>query len=123
MKIKRIEALQELISKQKRTNYSSSAGFNMNWIFHSCGTPSCIAGFASTMKGFSKRKGVRYDVEVAKFLNIPEDTACRLCYPKFKHSVTWDKITPRMAVKALENVKNGCDAKSVWSHVRERSEP
>lgn len=51
MNIDRINALADLIEKQPHSKKSDPSGFNMEYWQHTCGTPSCIAGWAVHMSG------------------------------------------------------------------------
>jgi hypothetical protein len=85
MRKDRILALADLIEKQPHTSRDGAPGFCMEAYVHSCGTPSCIAGWASWLS-FRKPKtlsGGETDLfdRAKSYLRLDSATAYRLFLP------------------------------------------
>lgn len=110
-------------------------GFNMGYVAHSCGTPSCIAGFGYVMRledllgenidektvdiytdRFREMLGDYTTYEaVISWLDIPFDDGKKMFEPR--EILSWVQITPDEAATMLENyVATG---QVDWSHTAE----
>ena len=123
--------LADIIAAQPYNNNSNDKqGFGMAQVFHTCGTPSCIAGFAvacamvdhkfvnvrldlidhyDTEKAFYKMRedeDIDWDNYAADWLGIPRTNenktlASELFMPR---DVIWSLITPLVAATCLRNL-------------------
>jgi hypothetical protein len=81
-----------------------SKGFDMNYALHSCGSPSCIAGWANSMLTEEAQKQVHYWQEAIEFLiGCSEDQASRLYTGSFQRKASHlSKVMPSEAADAIE---------------------
>ena len=66
MNSERILELADIIEAQPDVPSGAPAGFNMKWVHHSCGTPSCIAGWAETLEWSTGNLGQDLGVTLAR---------------------------------------------------------
>lgn len=79
-------------------------GFNMNYVQHSCGSPSCIAGWANSMLTEEAQKQACYWQDAIKFLiGCSDAQASRLYNGDFpRKALRLPKVTPSEAADAIE---------------------
>jgi len=96
--------LADVIEKQEHVLETDYSGFNMAKYWHPCGTPSCIAGFASNEAGFTKRNALTFS-RARKWLGIGDAIAERLFAPSERQlGFPMLNITPAMAAWTLRNL-------------------
>ncbi len=105
MNVERIIALADLIEKQPHTSRDDASGFNMvNW-HHTCGTPSCIAGWAVAMlRGDTlgtKKIPLGAGNDAADYLGLTNRQSTDLFYPQLDD---WEGITPEDAAHTLRKL-------------------
>jgi len=93
MNIKNMLKLADLVERQEYSETLLSIGFNMSSCWHPCGTPSCIAGFASAQSGGTKSDGSTFS-RAMKWLDINQDVARALFIPK-GNSLSWQTSRPQ----------------------------
>lgn len=108
MNKERILALADLIEKQPHVDYSANFGFNMEDYRHDCGTPSCIAGWATALahglnEGNTPIEGSAHCTAVA-FLSINSQDGMELFQPRGIHPDEWGNITPAHAAFTLRHL-------------------
>lgn len=106
--------IKKLITRLKKTTPTPSdetgtvkLGFNMEDFTHECGTPACIAGWATSMSRnqneFANRGAINFSSEAAAWMGLDFDwCTSHLFYPHAWEN--WEAIEPKHAVKALENI-------------------
>lgn len=118
----RLNQLADMIEKQPHCiNHQDKDGFGMNYYFHACGTPSCIAGFAVAM--FAPEIADTDDLPPSKTVRIASDLllinrndAQRLFtlnndmddlngnrHYEFAAKIDWTYITPTVAAQCIRN--------------------
>jgi len=102
MNTENILKLADIVERQEYSETLLSIGFNMSSYWHPCGTPSCIAGFASAQSGGTKSDGSTFS-RAMKWLDINQDVARALFIPKGQFPVLAN-ITPAMAAWTLRNL-------------------
>lgn len=109
MNVERINALADLIEKQPNSGHKDSDGFNMRYWTHSCGTPSCIAGWAVFLSEVPVETfGVKR--KAAEFLGIEGEKTDRLFLPS---DVDLDDVTSSHAAAVLRHLAKTGDVD--WS--------
>lgn len=118
MNKERILALADLIEKQPHTGEADLSGFNMEWLTHDCGTPSCIAGWAAWENdGRPSKMDVDWGfyavenraatwmgfAEITEGLSESEDQTFLLFYPQNPYD-DYHSITPSHAAAVLRNL-------------------
>jgi hypothetical protein len=116
MNIDKIKALQAVIAVQPHVKPEDSSGFNMDFMRHPCGTPSCMAGWDAFI---NSRPSCGTEL-FAESLGISHETAGELAFA-WEYDGNMSDITPAQAVQALQNVIDGCDVKGVWAHLKGQS--
>lgn len=123
----RILALADLIEKQPHTVSLHGSGFCMNYVLHSCGTPSCIAGWAAwEEEGRPKAvstpdTGWSLECKAQKYLGLAtsveaelSDIAYSLFYPEGDRVDLYDNITPAQAAACLRHLAETGEVD--WDH-------
>lgn len=127
MNKERILALADLIEVQPHTTFEAEIGFSMDNWSHSCGTPSCIAGWACAMeKPIDARPISERSLWHARdYLGLSAEQADALFEPDLRDdeqredndhlAVTdlWDAITPSQAADTLRRLAETGEV--VWS--------
>jgi hypothetical protein len=81
---------------------------NKSCFAYGCGTVSCIGGTMALIMGMSPSTARSY-------VSNSSETLRDLFYPQDLHSTKWHRITPRQAVKAIDNwLRTG---KPMWKNV------
>ena len=105
--------IKKLITQLKKTKPVEDSGqpikmgFNMSDFIYDCGTPACIAGWATSMseevRNFTATGPRDFSWSAAKWMDLDHDwCTSHLFYPNaWEH---WEAIEPKHAVKALENI-------------------
>lgn len=105
MNKKRILALADLIEQQQHTSFSAESGFSMSSYVHECGTPSCIAGWASWLS-FGKAPVLADEIllfdRARGYLGLKEDAAKSLFLPA--NYQDQDLYTPTQAAETLRHL-------------------
>lgn len=124
--------IKKLIEKIKTVRYTSNAegaksGFNMEAYRHDCGTPSCMAGWASFISDPVAYKTTprinewdeNMDIKRAvDWLDMPENELDILFHPNIPEDMDWNLIKPKHAIAALEIVlKEKKVSKDIWARV------
>lgn len=107
MNKERILELADVIEKQPHTTRHSEGGFNMSCYTHECGTPSCIAGWATSHWGIDAPSSGMADA-AAELLGISKEAADDLfLMPAFSmHEM--NRIKPSQAARTLRHLaENG----------------
>lgn len=125
MNKERILELAAVIEAQPYDPENKGRGFNMSLYMHSCGTPSCIAGYALALQYGDFSESLRHNVggnyffHAYNFLDLDRDIAHKLFEPhEFMPSEDWPKITPQEAAGVLRHL---AETGSIdWSPVLER---
>jgi hypothetical protein len=110
MNKERIQALADLIEKQPHTDIADATGFNMDDYRHQCGTPACIAGWATAMAddnpaGDEPIHGSPH-YRATKFLDIGSEVGFHLFQPQTMSAYQWHLITPAQAAATLRHFAN-----------------
>jgi hypothetical protein len=113
MNKERILALAAHIEQQPHadySNYDATIGFNMGWTVHpSCGTPCCIAGWA-TWESLGRPIGAipaRCEPLAAEYLGLDYETGHQLFYPpqeEDRYSVCYSSVTPEQAASVMREL-------------------
>ncbi len=112
----RIEALIEVLREEPSVPRGANRGFNMRHIFHDCGTPSCIAGYAITLFGDAPKENkeltptdvIFHGATARKLLDLTVDTAEELFFPdSIYDNFRMEDVKAKDAVKALQLVLKG----------------
>ena len=88
-------------------------GFDMRNYKHTCGTPSCMAGFATWLKqgqpDYITTSAWDIAAEASDWLGIPEEEALQLFIPYDEDDLDGldDDITPQEAAEVLQNYLDG----------------
>lgn len=101
MNTERIRELADVIEDQPHTSFNAANGFYMDAWEHSCGTPSCIAGWAAHTFGRQVATWEMWDVAEG-LLGLSEETSRRL----FLGDGTFSRgsVTPAHAAAVLRNL-------------------
>lgn len=125
MNKERLLELADIVEKQVHvSNYiGSPSGFNMCTIFHECGTPSCIAGFAIAMRQCAEQHIDKTDVENQYIRSHGYDYAAQ--YLDISHNIyelfepdyyPWNSITPAHAAHTIRHLANTGEVN--WHHYK-----
>jgi hypothetical protein len=99
MHIERILLLADVIEKQPHTQFHARSGFNMRTYTHSCGSPSCIAGWAAELFTENIEGSIFANAQAA--LDITDRQASNLF---MVDEIPWSDITPAHAARTLRNL-------------------
>lgn len=112
----RIYLLAQLIENEEHVKkFSADSGFNMSYVTHECGTPSCIAGYAvkaaeadPTFDENSHTLKHSYWIAGSYLLgrsNVTQEieTMSALFDPNTPLNYSWDRITPKQAAEVMRN--------------------
>lgn len=101
MNIERILQLADVIEAQPHTDQQADSGFNMNFFAHTCGTPSCIAGWAVHLA----RPGTYPENEelAQEWLELNNQQARQLFWGEGTKRAFLPDITPAHAAFALRH--------------------
>ena len=122
MNKERIEKLITVLQEEPSVRRGAKRGFNMRRVFHDCGTPSCIAGYAITLFGEPlESKGetscgqiLALGAYARELLELPENIAEELFFPdSVYNNFPMERIKTEDAVKALKHVIAG-NTKNLW---------
>ena len=87
MNKERIRKLADVIERQPDANSVWGTGFCMRMVFHDCGSPSCIAGWAHALFDDSVDDAFHFRVLYAEdLLDIPDDQGRLLFEPNNEHA-------------------------------------
>lgn len=122
MNIENINAVANVIEATAYTTRSGSSGFNMASYIHSCGTPSCIAGWTIALKYATDdttplpahlvnppitedgpSRGQLISAEAAEFLGLDPEAAEDL-FLGWQPPTVLEDIIPDQAVKVLRHL-------------------
>jgi len=105
MNKKRLLQLADIVENQIHSlSFFDSSGFNMRYVQHDCGTPSCIAGFVLEQSELKWDDSMYYTNHVAEYLDISHEDAIRLCEPSDIERRFWQDITPSQAAKTIRRL-------------------
>lgn len=100
MNIDRINALADLIEQQPHTSIHAMDGFNMSGWTHTCGTPSCIAGWARHMSGQTEPSAWTIGEE---WLGLTETQSDEL-FLMTDSDISFEDVTPAHAAAVLRHL-------------------
>lgn len=107
MNRERILELADLIEKQPHVGTCDAAGFNMNRFVHPCGTPCCIAGWA-TWESLGRPQKIEadddclIDEQATQWLGLQDMEAYDLFW--MPGNLMLENITPSQAARTLRHL-------------------